>query len=143
MNYAKIGAVFFILWGLLHILGGGAILIAVGESPAQGFAVYQESSAAYTELAGSILGYLAYSFVWIAIVVTVIGVRYNWQNSQNGLALNTALVGLTDLGLIIFLVLPGFVSWGEAAPGLVLFAGGALFGGIACQSAHSAVATAS
>jgi uncharacterized iron-regulated membrane protein len=134
MNYAKIGAVSFVLWGLLHIVGGTAILMAVGESPANGFAVYEESTAAYTELAGSVLGNLAYSFIWIGVVVTFVGVRYNWHNSQAGLMLNTALVGLTDLGLIIFLILPGFVGWGEASPGLVLFAAGAIFGGIACQS---------
>jgi hypothetical protein len=137
MNYAKTGAVFFILWGLLHILGGSMILMAVGESPAAGYAIYEESTAGYTQLAGSVLGYLAYSFIWVAVVVTYVGIRYNWRNSAAGLMLNTALVGLTDVGLIIFLVLPGFVGWGEASPGLVLFAGGAIFGGIACQSAHS------
>ncbi len=137
MNYTKIGAVCFVLWGLLHIVGGGAILMAVGESPAQGFAVYEESTAAYTELAGSVLGYLAYSLVWLGIVVTFVGIRHNWNNSEAGLALNTVLVGLTDLGLVVFLIVPGFVGWGEASPGLVLFAGGVIFGGIGCQSAHS------
>lgn len=143
MNNAKFGAVFFILWGLLHIVGGGAILVAVAESPAQGFALYEESSAVYTQLTGSVLAYLAYGFVWIATLVTYIGVRYNWHNSRNGLALNTVLVGLTDLGLLIFLVWPGFVSWGEASPGLILFVGGVIFGGMACNSAHAKTQTAS
>jgi len=136
MNKAKIGAVFFILWGLLHIVGGGVILVAIADSPTHGFALYEESSAVYTELAGSVLGYLAYGFVWIAALVTYIGIRYNWHNSQTGLALNTILVGLTDIGLLIFLVWPGFVTWGEASPGLILFAGGVIFGGMACNSAH-------
>lgn len=114
MNYAKIGAVSFILWGLVHIVGGGAILLAVADSPTQGFAIYQEAVTVYTPLAGSVLGYLAYGFVWIAILVTYVGIRYNWHNSRNGLALNTFVVGLTDLGLLIFLVWPGFISWGEA-----------------------------
>ena len=86
------------------------------------------------------LGYLAYSFVWIAVVVTFVAIKYNWHNSEQGLMLNTALVGLTDLGLVMFLVLPGFVSWGEAAAGLVLFIGAIVFGGLGCQSAHSAPA---
>ena len=137
MNFAKIGAVFFILWGLIHIIGGGAILAAVAESPAQGFAIYGEHSDSYTDLAGSILGYLAYGFVWIAVLVTYIGVRYNWRNSRLGLALNTSLVGLTDIGLIIFLVLPGFMSWSNASPGLLLFVGAVVFGGIACNSVHN------
>ncbi len=137
MNHAKIGAVFFILWGLIHIIGGGAILLAVAESPAQGFAVYGDTVSTYTQLAGSVLGYLAYGFVWIAVLVTYIGVRYNWHNSQTGLALNTALVGMTDVGLLLFLVIPGFLSWGNASPGLLLFAGAVVFGGLACKSAHN------
>jgi hypothetical protein len=137
MNYAKIGATSFILWGLLHIVGGSAILLAVTESPEAGFAMYNAPAAPYTALAGSVLGYLAYGFVWIAVVVTYVGVRYNWRNSQQGLALNTALVGLTDIGLIVFLVLPGFLSWGEASPGLLLFASGAIAGGIGCTMAES------
>lgn len=64
----------------------------------------EESTATLTALSGSVLGYLAYSFVWIAVVVTYIGVRHNWQNNPHGLAFNTALVALTDLGLVIFLV---------------------------------------
>ncbi len=136
MNFAKVGAVFFILWGLLHIVGGGAIVMAAAESPAQGFAMYGEHSVAYTQLAGSVLGYLAYGFVWIAVLVTYIGIRYNWRNSKDGLALNTVLVGMTDLGLMIYLVMPGFVSWGNASPGLLLFAGGVVFGGLACRSVH-------
>ena len=137
MNYAKTGAVFFILWGVLHIIGGGAILAALSDSPEAGFAIYQESAASYTELAGGVLGYLAFTFVWIAAAVTYVAIRYNWRNSQDGLMLNTALVGFTDLGLIIFLVLPGFLGWADAAPGLLLFIGGAVFGGIACQSSHA------
>lgn len=138
MNMAKTGAVFFLLWGLLHIIGGGAILAAVADSPASGFAIYEESAADYTALSGRVLGYLAYSFIWIGVLVSYVAIRFNWNNSQDGLALNTALVGLTDIGLIVFLVLPGFVSWGEAAPGLILFVGGVIFGGLACQSAGAA-----
>ena len=33
MNYGKIGATMFALWGILHILGGAMILMAVGDSP--------------------------------------------------------------------------------------------------------------
>ena len=136
MKHARVGAVFFILWGLLHIVGGGVIVIEAAQSPAQGFAMYGEHSATYTQLAGNILGYLAYGFVWVAVLVTCIGVRYNWRNSKDGLVLNTVLVGMTDLGLVIYLVLPGFVSWGNASPGLLLFTGGVVFGGLACKSAH-------
>lgn len=136
MKHARIGATFFILWGLLHIAGGMSILWAVFESPERGFAIYEESSSPYTSLAGSILGYLAYSLAWIGMIVTIVGIRYNWNNNRYGLIINTTLIGMTDLGLIAFLVLPGFVSWAEAASGLLLFVGAVIFGSVACRSAH-------
>lgn len=137
MKHARIGATFFILWGLLHVAGGMSILWAVSESPEQGFAIYEKSSAPYTLLAGSILSYLAYSLVWIGVIVTIVGIRYNWNNNRYGLMINTTLIGMTDLGLIAFLVLPGFVSWAEAASGLLLLVGAVIFGGVACRSEHS------
>jgi len=135
MKFAKTGAVLFILWGAIHILGGSAILAAAVSSPDAGYATYDPAAAGYTGLAGDVLAYLAWGFVWIGAVVAFIGFRYNWQNSEAGLALNTALVGLTDLGLVLFLVLPGHLGWAEASPGLVLLAGAAFFGGIACRTA--------
>lgn len=136
MWYSRISAALFILWGLLHIAGGGGIMLAASGSPEAGFAFYRAPPADYNELAGNVLAYLAFGFAWIGAVVTFIGYRYNLRNSQEGLMLNTALVGFTDVGLVLFLVLPGFLSWGAASPGLVLFVGAVLFGGIACRSAH-------
>ncbi|HNP37302.1 MAG TPA: hypothetical protein PKK10_15755 [Woeseiaceae bacterium] len=134
MKHAKIGAVLFALWGLLHIVGGAAILLAALESPDQGFAYYRAPDASYSTLAGNVLAYLAFGFVWIGAVVSFVGIRYNFRNSYHGLMLNTALVGFTDLGLLLFLVMPGHLGWLDAAPGLLLFVGAALFGGMACRS---------
>jgi len=135
MILAKTGAVLFILWGLIHILGGSLILASVTGNPDAGYAFYDEAATGYSALAGSVLGYLAFSFAWIGAVVAWIGLRYNWRNSSLGLALNFALVGLTDFGLVVFLVLPGFLSWLEASPGLVLFAGAAICAVIAYTTA--------
>lgn len=134
MTFAKTGAVLFILWGVIHIVGGSLILTAVTGNPDAGYAFYDEAATGYSTLAGGVLGYLAFSFAWIGAVVAWVGLAYNWRNSTRGLALNLALVGLTDLGLVVFLVLPGFLSWTEASPGLVLFAGAAICSGIGCQT---------
>ena len=131
---ARTGAVLFILWGILHVAGGAAILIAVSSGPEAGYAVYQQSTGTSPPLAGAILGDLAFSVAWIGALVAAIGATLNWRNSPPGLALNTALAGLTDLGLVIFLAVPGFVTWPEAAIGLALFAAAALFGGLACRT---------
>jgi hypothetical protein len=121
------------LWGLLHILGGGVILAALGDSPEAGFAVYQQSGGTYPPLAGTVLGYLAYGFAWTGLLVILVAAIGNWRNSAPSLALNTALVGFTDLGLVNFLLLPGYVGWAEASPGLVLFLLAVIAGGMACR----------
>jgi len=132
--FAKIGATCFVLWGLLHIVGGAAILLALDNGPEQGFALYNNYEGSYTALAGAILGYFAYLLVCIAVAVTLVGGWLNWQNSWSGLVANLILVGLTDVGLLLFLVIPGFVSWGEATVGLTLFAIAALSSGIASSA---------
>ena len=138
-KFAKIGAVCFVVWGLLHMAGGSMILLSLSESPEKGFAYYQHSEDHFPGLAGLVLGYMSYFVVWLGALVAFIGVKYNWQNHELGLALNTLLVLLTEIGLIIFLVLPGHVPWAEASPGLLLFLTGVACGGIACQ-AHSSAA---
>ena len=135
MKLAKTGAVLFVLWGVLHMLGGAAILAAAAGSPDAGYATYDPAASGYTALAGDVLAYLAWGFAWIGALVAWVAIRYNWRNSEAGLALNTVLVGLTDLGLLLFLVLPGHLGWAEASPGLALFAAAALAGGFACRAA--------
>ena len=132
-TYARIGAVFFVLWGLLHIVGGGAILAAAAGGAEAGYAIYQNSAGPFPPVAGAILSYFAFQLVWLGALVAAIGATLNWRNSALGLALNTALAGLTDLGLVIFLAVPGYVSWPEAAIGIVLFLVAAVAGGIGCR----------
>ncbi|WP_282607758.1 hypothetical protein [Pelagibius sp. Alg239-R121] len=136
INYAKSGALCFILWGLLHVVGGGAVLIALSGSVDAGFAFYSSSENGHSALAGAILGCLAYGFVWVGAVVVYVGARRNWKNSESGLLLNTTLVGFTETGLVFFLLLPGFVGWLEAIAGILLFVAAVVSGGVACRDVH-------
>ncbi|HSD68589.1 MAG TPA: hypothetical protein VLB07_03500 [Woeseiaceae bacterium] len=135
----KVGAISFILWGLLHVVGGAAILAALADGPAQGYAVYLQHAGSYTALSGAILGYFAYLILVTGVAATVIGGWLNWRNSQAGLAVNTIMIGVVDAGLVYFLVLPGFVSWGDAAIGLVLYTVAIVTGGLACNAGHRAL----
>lgn len=135
-NLAKGGAVCFVLWGALHVVGGGMLLLALQQGPEAGFAAYRAPEAAYSALAGAILGYFAYGLVCIGGAVAVIAVRLNWKNSQSGLAANTVLIGLTEVGLILFLLIPGYVPFAQALPGLLLLAGALVMGGLACSREH-------
>jgi hypothetical protein len=138
MKSARISAVLFVLWGLLHVVGGTLIMARAAGDPDSGYAFYSPPAAGYPALAGDVLAYLAYSFAWAGLLVTWIGVRYNWCNTPRALALNTCLVGCTDLGLVAFLVLPGHLALADASPGLLLFAGAAFFGALARRGSHEA-----
>jgi len=131
---ARIAAALFIAWGLMHMVGGAMILFALTDGPEIGSAVYHDAMGPFPPVAGAALSYLAYSFLWLGALVAIIGATSNWHNSARGLALNTALVGLTDLGQVCFMVLPGYVAWTEAAGGLLLFAAAAILGGLACNA---------
>lgn len=131
---ARVGAVAFGLWGLLHLAGGATILLALTDDPAAGFAVYQGAAASYDALAGQILAYLAFILGIAGLAVIAIAILLNWRNSAPGLAINTAIAGVLDLGLIIFLALPGFVTWPEAFLGIGLLIAGAVLGGIGCRA---------
>lgn len=125
---SRFGALLFAAWGALHVVGGVAIF-------AQGYQVYDANHTASPPLTDAILNHFAYFLLLIGLAVIVISVRLNWRNSHLGLGLNTVLIGLTDLGLVVFLVVPGFVSWGEAALGLALFGTALIPATMACRSA--------
>jgi len=133
---AKAGASLFVAWGALHVLGGGMILAGLADGPASGYAAYQKSDADFPPLAGAILGYFSYLLVCISIAVIAIGIKFNWKNDKSGLALNTGIVVLIEAGLIVFLLLPGFVSGAEAGIGLSLAVLAIVFSGIACSKEH-------
>lgn len=133
MNYAKLGAIGFGLWGLLHMAGAIVILSAtLGTGPAAGYAIYGYDGGPLPGATGAILAYFAYFLVLSGASALGIAVKLNWSNSQTGLAINTGLILAVEIGLIIFLIVPGYLSVFEALPGFVFFAMGAILGGIAC-----------
>ena len=133
MNYAKLGAIGFGLWGLLHIAGGGIILFStVFDGATAGYAVYGHDGSPLPAATGAVLAYFSYLLALSGAAVLIIAIKLNRTNSQTGLAINTALIALVELGLILFLIVPGYLPLLEASPGFVFFAVGAIFGGIAC-----------
>lgn len=122
MKLSRIGAVLFLAWGALHVVGGLSIMAAALESPALGYAIYGGPSVEYPAVTGAALAYLAFGFAWVGLLVAVIAIRSNWRNDRNGFFMNTALVGFTDLGLVLFFLAPGHLPWSQGAIGLGLFA---------------------
>ncbi|CTQ59686.1 hypothetical protein [Roseibium album] len=134
MNFAKLGAIGFGLWGLLHIAGAGLVLSAtLGSGPADGYAIYGYDGGPLPGATGAILAYFAYLLALSGAAALAVAIKLNWSNSQAGLAINSGLVLTIEFGLIVFLIVPGYLSLLESLPGFVFFAIGAIFGGIACK----------
>ena len=140
-KYGILGAAGFGLWGILHLFGGGALLVAGMESPDAGFAAYAGAARGYDALAGAILAYFAYGIAVLGAVALAVAVIGNRRNSERALMANTVLVGATELGLVLFLLIPGFVPVVQALPGLAFAALGIVAGGIACRRAGVAHGT--
>lgn len=113
------------------------ILAAAWSSPDAGFAFYGTNAPPYDALAGDILSYFSYLLICAGAAALLIGIRGNWANSESALAANTALVVLVEIGLIVFLLMPGHLGLTDALPGFVLAAIGIVVGGIACRPAQA------
>jgi len=103
----QISAVFYILWGLLHLV-----------------AAYQVFRLARGQTSGMVQGRLyqnAWNLACIAIVVLVIAVVYNWNNSLFGYWLNLVATGITDIGFVLFIVVPRYLPLRLSIPGPALW----------------------
>lgn len=129
-GFAKLGAACYVLWGLVHVAGATFQLLTLQESGGVGLTAMIStgrgfdpgSVAAFPEAAAAFMGMGAMNILWIGLLVVYVGATRNWRNSRHGYWLNLALVGGTDLALVVALLLPGIMSWGDGAVGLTLFA---------------------
>ena len=96
MNYfAKIGAVTYVLWGLLHIQAARLVYV-LGQSLEPGMIqgrIFQD----------------AYSLLFFALFGIVVAMNLNWKNSRLGYWLNLVVISAADIGFIIFIMVPGYV----------------------------------
>jgi len=95
MIYARIGAVFYILWGLLHLIAAKKVYIlgqALESSMVQG-RIYQD----------------AFYLLFFALFGIVVAVKFNWKNNKLGYWLNTVIISSADIGFIVTVLIPGYI----------------------------------
>lgn len=106
----RIGAILYLAWGLLHLL-----------------AAYQVYRLGSSQPAGMIRGRLlqnAWNLGFLAVLVSVVAVVFNWHNSPLGYWLNLTMASITDIGFILFILVPGYLPLrrGILGPALWLLA---------------------
>lgn len=106
----QIGAIFYVVWGGLHLLAAVQVW-RLGSGMSEGMArarVFQS----------------AWNLAFLATLVSLVAVVLNWQNSPTGYWLNLALASATDIGFIVLILAPGYLPlWpGSVGPALWLLA---------------------
>ncbi len=107
MIFARIGAVLYILWGVLHIVAASKVF-TLGQSLEQGMVqgrLYQD----------------AWNLLFFALFGIVVAVLYNWKNNKIGYWLNLVVVGVGDIGFIITILLPGYLPLFPGSLGPILW----------------------
>jgi hypothetical protein len=103
---ARIGAAFYVLWGLVHYNAA--------------YGVYQLAQSTSLTIEHGGLQQLAFyltSFATAGIVLATL----NWRNSRPGFWSNALVVGIGDIPFILFVLVPGYVPVWPAILGPVLW----------------------
>jgi len=109
--FYRAGAVCYVIWGLLH-LEAARNVYALGSTLDQGMVqgrVYQD----------------AWNLVYFAVFAIVVAAVFNWKNSRWGYWLNFVTVGVTDIGFIMVILVPGHLPLFPGALGPALWVAGA------------------
>ncbi|MDQ7015944.1 MAG: hypothetical protein Q9N68_06155 [Gammaproteobacteria bacterium] len=115
----KMGAILYLLWGLLHIKAAIATYqlgATLDPSLIQG-RVYQD----------------AWNLVFFAVSVSVIAVLLNWRNSRLGFWLNLSIASVTDVGFILHVLMPGYIPMIPGIIGPILWVFAVIFTAIAIR----------
>ena len=113
MRFAKIGAVLYFFWGLVHIKAG---------LDGFGLGAGLESGLVQGKINQGAWDVLVFALAAIALALTL-----NWKNDLVGYWANLLLVSAADLGFIIFVLLPGHIDFFPGIIGPALWLGAALF----------------
>lgn len=135
----RASAVAFLLWGLLHMVGGGAMLAALTTDGPAGYLNLVATGASagvhdsVSDGTASILAYHAFNLLFIGAVVAALAAGVQWRGHVWGFVLNAAVVTGVDAGLLLFMVMPGSMRFSDALPGAVLWLVGVSLGVFAAR----------
>jgi hypothetical protein len=113
MKLAKVGAISYIIWSLLHI-GASLDEFRLGSTLEPG-------------LVQGKINQGAWDLLFFALFAIVIAVKFNWKNDSLGYWLNLIVVSTADIGFIIFVLLPGHIAVFPGILGPIFWILGAVF----------------
>jgi hypothetical protein len=103
---AKLGAVLYVCWGLLHFTAAYGVFKLAQNSPA---------------IAQARLMQTAFYLVAFATAAITFAITLNWRNDRFGFWVNAIIVGIADIPFILFVLMPGYVPWWPGLLGPLLW----------------------
>jgi hypothetical protein len=104
---AKIGALIYVCWGLLHFTAAyGVFKLAENSPPA---------------LAQGRLMQTAFYLAAFAAATIIFAITLNWRNDRLGFWVNAGMVGIADIPFILFVLIPGYAPWWPGLLGPILW----------------------
>jgi hypothetical protein len=130
----KIGAVFYVLWGIFHAYIGVLLLAKLFAGGTHSALAAIANALPETDIPAindrvmnGVLEHYSWNLIWFGIYAIVLAVFMNWKNSPTGYWFNLVVVSLTDIGFIGAILLPGYITFAAGASGPILWLLAALF----------------
>lgn len=142
----KIGAVFYMLWGILHVALGAMALSKLSQGGLAAvlaiFGVDIPTAEVLERLPGVVNGVFAqhsWNIFWFGVFAFIVAAAFNWRNSRVGYWLNLSVVSAADLGFIFAIMIPGYIKFSDAILGPIFWILGVIFStiGIVSQNAQT------
>jgi len=124
----RIGAAFYVLWGIFHA-SIGVVLLAQAATKGTHAALATIGNALPPDrvpslndpLINGLIEHYAWNLLWFGAYAVALAVFLNWRNSRVGYWFNLVVVSLTDIGFIGALVLPGYLTFAAGWTGPILW----------------------
>ena len=119
---AKLGAVTYVLWGLLHIQAARLVYM-LGNSLEPGMVqgrVFQD----------------AYNLLFFALFGIAVAMMLKWKNSRLGYWLNLVVVSAADIGFIVYVLMPGYAPLVPGGLGPLLWILAVIFSTLGIRQAN-------
>ena len=112
-SVSKIGTVFYVIWGILHLRVAHDVYV---------LAMSLQAGMAQGRLLQS-----AWNLIALALAAIIVSVSLNWKNNKIGYWVNLSIISVTDVGFILFILVPGYVPLFPGIAGPVFWILGLIF----------------
>lgn len=129
----KIGAVAYVLWGVLHLFVGLAAVFKyftggpIAMLQLYGSGLDPNSIADPGRFVANLIAHHSVNLLLFGALGIVIAVTLIWKQQLLGFWLNLIILGITDIAFVFALLLPGYIHPRDGIMGPVLYVIAALF----------------